>query len=62
MIISEEAFVMLLVDDSYKSFTDKQIADATTHSEAILAISADSRDEVDDLVNKALLRKAPPNM
>ncbi len=54
MIISEEAFVMLLVEDFYKTFTKKQIVDATTHSEAILCISADSRDEVDDLVNKAL--------
>lgn len=54
MIISEEAFVMLLVEDFYKSFINKQIADTATHSETILAISADSRDEVDDLVNKAL--------
>ncbi|MPZ67277.1 MAG: glyoxalase/bleomycin resistance/extradiol dioxygenase family protein [Pseudonocardiaceae bacterium] len=60
MIISEEAFVMLLVEDFYKSFTTKQIADTATHSEAILAISADSRDEVDDLVNKALAAGGQP--
>lgn len=60
MIISEEAFVMLLVEDFYKSFITKQIADTATHSEAILAISADSRDEVDDLVNKALAAGGQP--
>lgn len=53
MIISDEAFVMLLVEDRFKDFTKKDICDATTHTEAILALSADSRAQVDDLVNKA---------
>lgn len=54
MIVNDDAYVMLLVESYYKTFTNKQLADATTQSEAIIAISASSRREVDDLVNKAL--------
>ncbi|MGH3496765.1 MAG: VOC family protein [Nocardioidaceae bacterium] len=54
MIVSDDAFVMLLVEDFYKTFTKKQVVDPTTHNEAIVALSADSREEVDDLVTKAL--------
>lgn len=45
---------MLLVERFYKTFTSKQIADASRSSETILAISAESRDKVDELVRKAL--------
>ncbi len=54
MIVSDEVFVMLLVEDFFRTFTKKQIADAGTHVEAILAITADSRDQVDELYRKAL--------
>lgn len=54
MIVNENAYVMLLVEDFFKSFTKKQISDATTQTEAILALSADSRPAVDDIVNRAL--------
>ena len=54
MILSEEAFVMLLVEDRFKGFTWKALCDAGTHTEAILAISAESREQVDALVDTAL--------
>ncbi|UQA55471.1 VOC family protein [Polyangium aurulentum] len=54
MIISEEAFVMLIVEPRFREFTKKQIADTSTSVEALLAISASSRAEVDELANKAL--------
>jgi len=54
MIVSEEAFVMLLVESRFKDFTKKEVCDSTTHTEAILALSAESREEVDEIVNKAL--------
>ena len=38
MILSEEAFVMLLVEDRFKEFTSKSLCDAGTHTEAILAV------------------------
>lgn len=54
MVISDDAYVMLLVEDYFKTFTKKSIADATAHTEAIVALSAESREDVDNLVDKAL--------
>ncbi|HEX5024868.1 MAG TPA: VOC family protein [Agriterribacter sp.] len=54
MIVSDNIFVMLLVEKFFKTFTKKQIADATKSTEAILALSADSRAAVDEMVEKAL--------
>jgi predicted lactoylglutathione lyase len=60
MIISEEAFAMLLVESRFKDFTRKELCDPTTHTEAILALSAESREEVDRLVNVALASGGAP--
>jgi hypothetical protein len=54
MIISEEAFVMLIVESRFKDFTSKQICDTSTSTESLFCLSAGSRAEVDELVNKAL--------
>ena len=54
MIVSDEAFVMLLVQDRFQDFTKKELVDPTTHTEAILAVSAESRKGVDELADKAL--------
>jgi predicted lactoylglutathione lyase len=54
MVISEHIFVMLLVEDFFKTFTQKDIADSTKSTEVIVALSTDSRGKVDELVNKAL--------
>lgn len=54
MVVSDQACVMLLTEQFYQTFTDKQIVDATTHSEAILCVSAESRVAVDDLIDTAL--------
>jgi hypothetical protein len=54
MVISDEAFVMLLVKGRFQDFTTKALADPTTHTEAILALSADSREGVDELADRAL--------
>ena len=54
MIVGENIFVMLLVEDFFKSFTKKEIGDTSKSAEVIIALSANSRNEVDELVNKAL--------
>jgi predicted lactoylglutathione lyase len=54
MIISEEAFVMLLVEARFKDFTMKQICDTRTLTEGIFALSADSRAKVDEMVKTAI--------
>jgi predicted lactoylglutathione lyase len=54
MIIGEDSFVMLLVEKFFQTFTKKKIADATKTTEVLIALSADSREKVDDIVNKAI--------
>ena len=54
MIIGEDIFVMLLVEKFFKTFTKKQVSDASKSTEVILALSADSKEKVDELVEKAL--------
>jgi predicted lactoylglutathione lyase len=54
MLIGEDAYAMLLVKNRFKDFTNKEIVDSAKQVEALLAVSADSREEVDDLVEKAL--------
>jgi predicted lactoylglutathione lyase len=51
MIVNDEAFVMLLVEDFFTTFTGKPVPPP---SEVIIALSADSPTEVDDLVVRAL--------
>jgi hypothetical protein len=54
MVISDDAFVMLLTEQFFSTFTKKEVADATKQTETIMALSAESREEVDGLVEKAL--------
>ena len=53
MVFSETIHAMLLTHDKFRQFTPKKIADAKTHSEVLICLSADSRDAVDDVVSKA---------
>lgn len=55
LVIDEDhIYAMLLTHEWFEKFTKKKIADSTTSTEAILALSADSREAVDALVDKAL--------
>ncbi|HEY0015085.1 MAG TPA: VOC family protein [Longimicrobium sp.] len=60
MVISDHAYVMLLVHDRFKDFTKKQIVDSTTHTEVLVALSAESREAVDAMVNAALAAGGSP--
>ncbi len=54
MIISDTIFAMLLVEPYFKTFTPRALCDATTHTEALLALSVESRARVDEMVGAAL--------
>jgi len=60
MVVSDEAFVMLLVEPRFKGFTKKRLVDSATHTEAILAVSAESREDVDALADTALAAGGSP--
>ena len=54
MSLSPEINVMLLTHDKFKQFTSKRIGDARETTEVLLALSADSREEVDAITEKAI--------
>ena len=53
MVFSETIHAMLLTHDKFRQFTPKRIADAKAVSEVLICLSADSREDVDDMVGKA---------
>lgn len=54
MMVSDNIYSMLLTEEKFKTFTPKQVADATKTSEVLIALSCDSRAQVDELVDKAI--------
>jgi predicted lactoylglutathione lyase len=54
MIISDTIYVMLLVENYFKTFITKEIANTKTTVEALLGLSAESKAAVDKLVDTAI--------
>jgi predicted lactoylglutathione lyase len=54
MIVGDDAFVMLLVEPFFRTFTRRELCETRTHTEALIAVSVDSRAEVDRLVRTAV--------
>ncbi|MEV0256372.1 VOC family protein [Streptomyces sp. NPDC050732] len=54
VVISDTIVAMMLSKEHYAKFTQKEIADATKTSEALICLSAESREKVDELVDKAV--------
>lgn len=53
VVVSEEIFFMLLTHDKFKQFAPNEITDTKASNEAIICLSCDSREEVDEFVRKA---------
>lgn len=54
MVVSDEAYVMLLTEPFFRTFTKKELCDTSTRTEGLFALSCGSRAEVDELVRKAV--------
>ncbi|MCX5130554.1 VOC family protein [Streptomyces sp. NPDC060011] len=54
VVISDTIIAMMLSKQRYADFTKKQIVDATKGSEVLLCLSAESREKVDELVDRAI--------
>ncbi|QJB31340.1 VOC family protein [Chitinophaga oryzae] len=54
MVISDTIYVMLLTEPFFKTFTNNGICDTGKHTECINCLSANSRDEVNSIVAKAV--------
>ena len=54
VVISEHIYAMLLIEEYFATFTKKKIADATTSTEVLIALDAASREEVEQMIAKAI--------
>ena len=54
MQLSDSIFVMLLTHDKFSQFTPRAVADAKAGTEVLLCLSADSREQVDSSVERAV--------
>ncbi|MDY7223659.1 VOC family protein [Halalkalibacterium halodurans] len=54
LVIGENIYAMLLLEQFFQSFTNQPVTDTETSREVIIAISADSRVQVDEIVTKAI--------
>ena len=54
MIVSDDIYVMLLTHPKFKEFTPKAICDAAKSTEVLVCLSCESRDNVNDMVRKAV--------
>ncbi|HEX5713410.1 MAG TPA: VOC family protein [Solirubrobacterales bacterium] len=60
MVVSEQAFVMLLHRDRFSEFVTKPVADPASATALTVAVSAEDRDAVDALAETALAAGASP--
>ena len=60
MIVSEQAYVMLLERSRFEDFTVKPVADPAAATAAIVAVSAEDREGVDRFADAALEAGAAP--
>lgn len=54
MIISEDIYVMLLVEPFFKTFVKKELADTSKTVEALICLSTENREQLDEIVDKAM--------
>ncbi|MBK9457430.1 MAG: VOC family protein [Bacteroidetes bacterium] len=54
MIISENIYVMLLIESRFQEFTKKPVSDAKTSIEVTICLDAESREAVDTMVKNAV--------
>ncbi len=54
LVISDNIYAMLLTYDKAKQFTKKEIADAHKATEVLIALDAESKEEVDQMIDKVI--------
>ncbi|MFP3987602.1 VOC family protein [Streptomyces sp. E11-3] len=60
LVISDTIFAMLITEPRFGEFAIKPIADATRSTEVLLCLSAESREKVDELADRALAAGGSP--
>jgi predicted lactoylglutathione lyase len=60
LVVDRNIFVMLLAESRFRDFINGEISDPTKATEVITCLSADSRDQVDDTIARALAAGGKP--
>ena len=53
MVIRDNIYAMMLTEEYFKTFTKKNISDAKASTEVLIALDADSREDVQGIITKA---------
>ncbi len=54
MIAGDNMYVMLVSHPKFQMFTPKPICDATQHTEVLVCLALDSKEEIQQMVNRAV--------
>src|SRR5687767_15119365 len=54
IVWDDNVYFMVLKKEFFQTFTDKEIADPRTQAQVLIALSRDSREEVDSIVEAGL--------
>ena len=54
VVFSDTVYFMVLTKDYFGTFTDKQVVDPKTQAQAFIALTRESREDVDDVLAKGL--------
>lgn len=54
LVFSDTIFAMIMTHDKFRGFAQREPADTKTHREALMALSMDSREYVDRIVEAAI--------
>jgi uncharacterized protein len=60
MIVAQNIFVMLIVEERFRDFINGEISDARESTEVLTCLSADSRGHVDEMVAHAIAAGGKP--
>ena len=54
LVISDDIYAMMLTEAKFREFTPKPVCDASKSTEVLVCLSCESREQVDDLVRRAV--------
>jgi predicted lactoylglutathione lyase len=60
MVVDQNIFVMLLVEERFRDFINGDISDATTTTEVLTCLSAESKEQVAETISKAIAAGGKP--
>lgn len=61
IVISGNIYAMIITEEFFANFTDKEIVDASQATESITSLSSNSKEEVDKIVDRAIKLGATEN-